>query len=476
VNPAGKTGQAYPIDTTKSSHLVYRMSSTVGGVSQYAWSTHSWGEDLTLAFETDTNAHPATVVQPGWKIYDVDLSALPGVILSGVPWTGLKRALQIIPLAGGAATTIQIDWVRLVGNDASLKKSVTWTGGAADVYLSSTNTPGSATLGRIAVGVTSLSNFFVGALPGGTYFIALHAPTASEVAGASGGFTYSTGSYVVNDMPTVQFTTPSEEGSSTDFATTKLGDPWDFQQKTDADSTLAGFPGTENVVNDGITQLVLTNEAGVNLGPQTVYLGTSVATGAPAGDPQVFTLFWDGKGKTNKIDPAKYRILTVEAGIPNKARSLNGGSVGRVIWRAANEPVFDGNGTRTQTVGEAYAVNSAAGENTVAKTSIDMNNWPVEPHSLDVNTTWNSTNATSGGIDGFRFDPHEFPPATNFFIRRIKLAALERTQADQFTFKWTSSKAATITIFYDDDAGKTFTQGIVACSAASYTAGTANCT
>ncbi len=486
VNPAGKTGQAYPIDTTKYSHLVYRMSSTAGGVSQYAWSTHSWGEDLTLAFEPDTVAHPATAVRPGWKIYDVDLTSLPGLILSGVPWTGLKRSLQIIPLAGGAATTIQIDWVRLVGDDASLKKSVTWTGGAADVYLSSTNTPGSPTLGRIAVGVTSLSNFFVGALPGGTYFIALHAPLPNEVAGASGGFTYSTGSFVVNDMPTLQFTTPSEEGSSTDFATTKLGDPWDFQQKTDVDSTLPGFPGKVNVVNDNITQLTLTNEAGVNLGPQTVYLATSVAAcpnqpppclaasaDDPSGDPQVFTLFWDGKGKVNRIDPTKYRILTLEAGIPNQARSLNGGSIGRVIWRAANEPVLDGTGTKTQTVGEAYALNGAAGENTVSKISIDMNNYPVEPHS-NINTTWNSSIAASAGIDGFRFDPLEFAAATNFFIRRIKLAALERTQADQFTFNWTASKAAAVTISYEPVGPQAFA-GTTACQVASAPVGPGSC-
>jgi hypothetical protein len=481
VNPAGKTGQAYPIDTSKYSHLVYRMSSTVAGTSQYVWSTHSWGEDMTLAFET---LQSATVVQQGWKVYDVDLSSLTTSAVLGTKagWTGLKRALQMLPLAGSHSATIQIDWVRLVGNDATLKTNVTWTGGAADVYLSNSNTPGTATLGRIAVNVMSLNSFFVGALPAGTYYIALHTPSPNEVPGASGGFTYSTGSWVVNDMPTIQFTTPSEEGSSNDFATTKLGDAWDFMQKTDVDSTLPGFPGKVNVVGDNITQLTLTTEAGVNIGPQTVYLAQSVAAGAgaanpsdPSGDPQVFTLFWDGKGKINRIDPTRYRILTVEAGIPNKARSLNGGSIGRVIWRAANEPVLDGTGTKSQTVGEAYALNGAVGENTVSKISIDMNNYPVEPHS-NVNTTWNSGIAASAGIDAFRFDPLEFPQATNFFIRRIKLAALERTQAAQFTFRWTSSKAATVTIYYDQDANKTFTQGVQACQAVNAPAGAGSCT
>lgn len=480
--PIGKTGQQYPLDTTKYSHLVYRMSSTIGGVSQYVWSTKSYAEDMTLAFE---NVQKATVVQPGWKIYDVDLSALQTFAALGTTagWTGTKEALQFIPLAGKPNATIQIDWVRLVGNDNSLKSAINWTGPAADVYLSNSNAPGSATLGRVALNATSGSvTLFVGALPAGTYFIALHSPTPGEIAGSAGGFTYSAGSFVVNDMPTVTFTTPSEEGSSNDFATTKLGDPWDFMQLTDVDTTLRGFPGTVNVVNGQITQIPLTTEAGVNLGNQTVYLATSVAAGPgaanpsdPVGDPQVFTLFWDGKGKTNKIDPTKYRILTVEAGIPNKARSLPTGSIGRVIWRAFNEPVLDATGTKAQTVGDQYAFNSAAGENTDMKFSIDMNKYPVEPHSADVNTTWSSTTAASGGIDGFRFDPHEFSPATNFFLRRIKLAALERTQADQFTIRWTASKAGTVTIFYDQDFVNKSFAGTQACSAAA-AAGAGSCT
>jgi Bacterial Ig domain len=478
--PIGKTGQQYPLDTTKYSHLVYRMNSTIGGVSQYTWSTKSWAEDMTLAFE---NAQSTTIVQPGWKIYDVDLTTLntSGVIGGAVGWTGKKEAFQIIPLAGSTTATIQIDWVRLVGNDNTLKQNITWTGGAADIYLDSDNNPANGTLGRIAVNATSPYSFFVGALPAGTYYIAVHAHTSAETPGSAGGFFYSTGSYQVNDMPTIQFTTPSAEGSSADFATTKLGDPWDFQQMSDIDSTLPGFSGKVNVFNDGITQIPLTTEAGVSLGPQTVYLGTSVAAGPgaanpsdPVGDPQVFPLFWDGKGKANKIDPTKYRILTVEAGIPNKARSLPTGSVGRVIWRAFNEPVLDGTGTKAQTVGDQYAFNSAAGENTVMKFSIDMNKYPVEPHSADINTTWNSATA-SGGIDGFRFDPHEFSPATNFFIRRIKLAALEKTQGDQFTFQWTSSKTATVSIFYDLDPSHSFA-GTPACQVVNAPAGPGSCT
>ena len=484
--PVGKNGEQYPINSATYTHLIYRMSSTVGGVSQYVWSTGSIFDDQTVAAETTLTE--MTTVRTGWKIYDVNLPALTPLTGPKTPWTGLKRAFQFIPLAGATSGTIQIDWVRLVHDDPTLKQNLTWSGGVADIYIDNDKDPTNGTLGRIAVNVASpYSSFFVGGLPAGTYYIAVHTPTPNEVIGSSSTgsqFTYSTGSFVVNDIPTLQFTTPSEEGSSEDFATTKLGDPWDFQQLTDIDTTLPGFPGTVNVVNGSITQMVLTDEAGNNLGPQTVYLANSIAAGPgaadpnnPFGNPQLYPLFWDGKGKTNRIDPTRYRILTVQAGIPNKARALAAGSIGRANWRAFNEPVLDGTGTKAQTVGAYYVFNSAAGENTLAKISVDMNKYPVDASSLDRNTTWNSPVATTPpGIDGFKWNPHEFAAATQFFIKEIKLAALERTQAGQFTFKWNLSKAATVTVYYDQDSGQTFTLGTQACQVVAAPAGAGSCT
>jgi hypothetical protein len=452
TTPIGKTGQQYPINANTYTHLVYRMNSNVSGVSQYVWSRNTIYSDQTIGVEVAQNA---TAVVTGWKVYDVDLSALTPQLAS-FPWNGTMRALQLIPLAGGATANIQLDWVRLVNNNAALKQNITWTGGAADVYLDNDNNPANGTLGRIRVNGTSPFNFYVGALPAGRYFVAVHAPTAGEA--TSTGFTYSGGSFLVNDIPTLTFTTPSEEGSSEEFATTRLGDPWDFTTVTDVDKTLPGYPGTEHLLSEGITSLTLTSEAGVNLGPQTVYLGNSApgdASTGNVGDPQVYTMFWDGKGKQVLIDPRRYRILTIDAGIPNMARSLPGGSIGRVVWRAINEPAIDPIGIKARTVGEHWALNSAAGENTLAHISVDMNKMPVETGSQDPNTTWFSGTA-AGGIDAFRFDPHEFSPPTQFFIKRIKLAALERTQNNTFTFRWTQTKAGTVTLFYESDPNHTF--------------------
>jgi hypothetical protein len=462
ATPVGKTGQQYPINTATYTHLVYRMNSSVAGVSQYVWSKGTIYDDMTVGAES---VQSSTVVQTGWKVYDVNLTSLTAFasgIGSPTSWSaaGTIRSLQILPFAGNSAAAINLDWVRLVqDNNPALHQNITWTGAAAaDVYLDTDKNAANGTLGRLCANCTTPFNFFVGALPAGQYFIAVHAPTAGEVTGTSAGFSYAAGSYVVNDIPTLTFTTPSDEGSSEEFATTRLGDPWDFTTMSDIDSTLPGFPGKVNVINDGITSLVLTNEAGVNLGPQTVYLAAS-APASPAsgnvGDPQIYTMFWDGKGKQVLIDPRRYRILTIDAGIPNKARSLPGGSIGRVIWRAINEPVIAPDGVKARAVGEHYAFNSAAGENTLAHIAIDMNKMPIEPGSFNPNTTW-SSGIAAGGIDGFRFDPHEFSPSTQFFIKQIKLAALERTQNNTFTFRWTQTKAGTVTLFIETDPNHTF--------------------
>jgi len=461
ATPVGKTGQQYPIATGTYTHLVYRMNSSAAGTSQYAWSRGTIYSDQTIGVEV---AQSSTIVQTGWKVYDINLASLTAVasgIGSPSTWaaSGTVRALQFLPIGGATpAATIQLDWVRLVQDNAALHQNVAWTGGVADLYLDNDNNSSNGTLGRIAVNAATPFNFFVGALPAGRYFVAAHAHTTGEAPAAASGFSYSPGSYLVNDIPTLTFTTPSEEGSSEEFATTRLGDPWDFTTVTDVDKTLPGYPGTEHLLSEGIGALNLTSEAGVNLGPQTVYVGTNTpgdASTGNVGDPQIYTMFWDGKGKQVLIDPRRYRILTIDAGIPNMARSLVNGSIGRVVWRAVNEPAIDAIGIRARTVGEHWTLNSAAGENTLAHISIDMNKMPVEPGSQDPNTTW-SSNIAAGGIDAFRFDPHEFSAPTQFFIKRIKLAALERTQANSFTFRWTQSEAGTVQLFYESDPNHTF--------------------
>ena len=451
ASPIGKTGQQFPIDANKYTHLLYRMSSPTGfqdtgdanNVSQFIWSTNTIYDDQTLGVNKQVIRDMA--------IYDVDLTKLQiiGLIGPASPWSGTKRSLQFLP-NNRTNIPIQLDWVRLVdGSDPTLYKTITWTGtGAVDVYLDNDNVASNGNLGRIAINTSANSvTLFVGGLEPGDYYVAI-APHA-DAASTGAGLVYSSGFYRVNAIPMLTFTTPSDEGSSDDFATTKLGKPWDFTSLSDIDYKF-------NINSDSITQLTLTTEAGVNLGPQTVYQGTSApgtaATGG-VGDPYFFPLFWNGRGKITQIDPSRYRILTVEAGIPNQPRSLLNGSIGRVVWRAVNEQAHGSDGLPAQTVSEHYALNHAAGENTLSKIVVDMKNMPITPASPG-KTPWLS--ATTG-LDAFRYDPHEFTNPTQFYVKLIKLAALERTLSDLLTLRWTVSKpGVTVTLFRDSSTTRSF--------------------
>ena len=63
------------------------------------------------------------------------------------------------------------------------------------------------------------------------------------------------------------------------------------------------------------------------------------------------------------IDPQRYRILTVEFGVPNAARSVNTGSVARIAWRVAGG---------TDSVSDDIIFNSRVGANVLDKIIVDM--------------------------------------------------------------------------------------------------------
>ena len=109
-------------------------------------------------------------------------------------------------------------------DDAALYRTISWNGaGQVDVYLDNDNNPSNGNLGRIALKKTGSYVFFVGALEAGDYYVAV-APSSTNVVTPSAS-AYSPGFYRVNAIPTLNFTTPSDEGSADDFGTAKLGNP-----------------------------------------------------------------------------------------------------------------------------------------------------------------------------------------------------------------------------------------------------------
>ncbi len=133
------------------------------------------------------------------------------------------------------------------------------------------------------------------------------------------------------------------------------------------------------------------------------------------------------RGTSARIDPNKYRILTAEMGLPNKPRDLCGGSIVRVVWQVAGEA--------SENYSWGIPVNSRAGANVVNRINLDVAALPIDPASPS-HSGWTPGLSAFPGIAGFRIDPHEFANPTGFFIKRIKLAALEKA-ASSYTVRWT---------------------------------------
>ena len=228
--PLGKIGTNYPIDANTYKILALRMSVQTPATMQASFTQ-------STIYESAPSVVSMAGMTSGFRTYLINLASSPN-------WTGTKRSLQFSPALATTNNFVQIDWVRLVSVDPSLCRAIFWTGAAAvDIYL---DTDGTATpnLGPIALTanpgqaspgcpvVAGAYNFYAGALQGGSYRVFVTTAGAGVSAGTA---KYAAGSWVVNDAPTLTFTSPSEEGSDDDFATTQLGNPWDMNAVTDVD-------------------------------------------------------------------------------------------------------------------------------------------------------------------------------------------------------------------------------------------------
>jgi hypothetical protein len=435
--PIGKFGANFPIDANKYRFAALRMRvpTALGGM-WFTWSTNS------IFDPPGQSSSNVVFTSQGWRIYIVDLATL-GISAGTEPWAGMKRSLMLHPTPFGepAGGTVQIDWVRLVENQPSLFRTITWSGGGSyDIYLDNNDTPTSdanQTLGLVASNVSGGSyQLNVGALAPGDYYVAM------RPAGSSNSFSYSPGFFRVNAPATITVTSPSDEGSADDFATVHLNNPWDMTSMSDFDHML-------NVQGAGIVTVPnAETEAGVSLGNITAFSAASTVgefSASPCASfakPALFPMHQSVRGLTRRIDPQRYRILTAEFGLPNKARDICGGSVARIVWHVAGEA--------NESYSDDIIVNSRVGANVVARLNFDMATVPIEPGSPS-QAGWVPGISPNPGIMTFRIDPHEFPNPTWFFIKRIKLAALD-TAHTSFNVQWTTSKTGgTISVYYDTD-------------------------
>jgi hypothetical protein len=444
----GRFGTNYPIDATTYKVLAWRMSVTKSSTSGLCW----WISDI---FSSSSNYASSGPVTPGWRIY---VQRIPDLARSGPdPWAGTIRTFQMRPTRASAPDTLQIDWVRLVNDDPTLYRTITWTGGGNyDVYLDSDSTRGNGNLGAIAKNTSGGSLlFYIGALPAGDYWVAMTTTGGDPTVSSS----YSSGYYHVDGIPTLSFTTPSEEGSSDDFATTVLANPWDMDALSDVDSY-------EQITSPQITNISAEDMAGNNLGSVRVLKGTSVASPIPPGDPILRILSPAVRGVDKRIDPDLYRVLTFELGLAG-ARDWRptGGSIGRIIWWVDGETY--------ESVSQDILLNHKTGTQVLEKIILDMKTLEMEPSSPSP-AGWVPGGGAMPGIKGLRLEPHEFSSAKDFFVRRVKLAAFEQI-AESYQIQWNygASGSATSLALYYDQTGSGFAGTLIAAglnpTAGSYT-------
>jgi hypothetical protein len=438
----GKIGRNYPLDANTQRLMAFRVSTSATSATFFQWNRDT-------IYDNTTSRSNSITTGPGYRFYLADMVTLgsaPSGAAAPFPWGGTIKSLWMFFTSPG---TVLMDWVRLVDVQPSLCRTITWTGpSTVDIYLDDNTVASDGNLGAIALAANaggaspgcsgtagSTYRYYAGALPAGTY----HVGVVSS-GGSTTNVNYGTGvtPWVVNGTPTLTFTSPSEEGSSDDFATTFLSNAWDM-------SAVSDFDLLTNVTNPHIEGLAVETPAGTSLGVQNVFRATSAAaTGGAVGDPYVDPLFVNGRGFNSKIDTNRYRILTFEFGIPDKPRDILNGSIARIVWRV--------NGEAGENVSDDIIFSSRSGANVLNKVIVDMadrNVLPLEPGSP---SGWNNGSTSKPGLDIFRVDPHEFDNPTDFFIKRIKLAALEKTSAS-YTIRWTFSEpSGSVNLYWDNDA------------------------
>jgi hypothetical protein len=423
----GKIGTNYKINADTYKMLAFRMKLNTSHNSLLFWSRNTIYKNLSQS--------GAFGVSSGWGIYVVNIPSLGATALTGskITWNGSIDSLRYDPVPVKA--NINIDWIRLVKNDGSLYHTITWTGntGNVDIYLDNDKSEGNGTLGKVAANVSGTSySLFVGALsPGFNYYVGIK-PSSG------GAMSYSSGYYRVNDIPTLVFTSPSEEGGN-DFATVELGNAWDMNSTSDLDG-YANLSGTPT-----ITTINAVDRAGSSLNNLKVLKGTNKAGSR---DPILYLLwFADGRGVSTKINSSKYRILVLKIGLPGNW-DLVGGSVARVFWHVQGE--FVGNIEKMNQSADIIVRHKSGSKVTMDTIIADMKNLPLEGSG-----TYISKTGWSGNIDGFRLDPHEFKTSKTFYIDEVKLAAFERAD-ESYVFRWqytdsNSPDNSTLSLYYDSN-------------------------
>jgi len=437
INP-GRSGQRFPIDSSRFSKLAVKMR-VVGGPAvdqmQVYWYHVSGGETADWMTRGGGAALQPQVTPNTNRIYAVELNQAPNIGY-GHPWNeSTIKNLRLDPVTG-AGQEVYLDWVRLTAPNGAgaAMMPVSLSGCSQFQQFSVRDAEGAAITISDSTGNNAARSFNYGVLPPGTYWLSA---TCSNVSTAEVQFE-------INGPPRVTVTDPDEAGDpATDFATVVRNDPWDFDQPTD----LARPLNLSNLsVTDGACAAGAP-DAPCGLIPTARPGATGsmlrVSSWGQIGDP-AFGLV---DGVRVPLNTRRHRLLTFSL---NNRRPyvLNQqiGAVARLMWGSAATP--DG---LSMTVSQDMRVWPGFDRYTIDLASLRTDNGGIETECVPncLTTPW-----LTRAIRHFRLDPHEYGDTpTAIDLDDVLLTSPDTARLGQpFTVRYTIEDA--------EPAGVTYTASI----------------
>lgn len=406
AHAVGEDGRTRPIDPSVYTQLTIKMYiSSVDPVSdpgaRLLW-TRTDVKALGNAQESsDWGESNYFRTYSGWHIYSIDLSQIGLLSFSSgkLNWTAadIITGLRIDPDQKSAGKSIQIDWARL---SPKSNYPISWraagVSGGTEVAFAIDSNDGMGGIpihfygGNVQYNVAQEDKVLANAL---SFSFPASLPPGNHALQATVDGNTDTGVWNVNDAPILTFTNPSATSGS-EYATSVLGDPWDFNSLNDIAST-------QNIVSTEIEKGALK--------------ASHAATGGACSEN------WSDSGVFLRvgapIDPEKYRYLSFKVrmeGTPD----ISFGWMSRIIWYdAAGYP----------NVGTSDDIINREGWNTHM---IDL--WR---NDLQDNEDPGLRRWQEGNVHQLRIDVDEVPAAQTFYLDDVQLHA-EPTSTGSFTVAW----------------------------------------
>ncbi|NNE73129.1 MAG: hypothetical protein HKN26_05650 [Acidimicrobiales bacterium] len=212
----GRDGDDYPIDTSRYTHLAFRMyNSTPTNIGSGVF----WFDCGLLRPECRGGA--TFLIKPGWNTYIVPM------VNNGFEkeWTGIVRGLSLV--VSTIEADVEVDWIRLYKPNPTEPTVITGEANSTVYWDLDTkkanNTPSNPNWGVVGTATGGELTFPASAYPPDQYYF----------------YTSDNGAYsaplTINDRPRPVVLDPDKAGGA-DYATTIRGDAWDFSQASDVAS------------------------------------------------------------------------------------------------------------------------------------------------------------------------------------------------------------------------------------------------